>query len=192
MIIFLWKISQGLVQGYSVEYTSEHGRRGRTGLPHDVILSSSTIVKRARESSLGVKGVKMFNLLPSAIRNINSTNIDVFKNALDEFLSIVPAQPTVAWLGRAAESNCLLHQIPLKLFYFKLVYSYVENPKHYIKGWASKNFSRIKDCQFLIFLTVYCKIFRHFQRALFMLILKMSLILFLSAKLAEMIQKQWN
>ena len=115
MIIFLWKISQGLVQGYSVEYTSEHGRRGRTGLPHDVILSSSTIVKRARESSLGVKGVKMFNLLPSAIRNTNSTNIDVFKNALDEFLTLVPDQPTVAGLGRAAESNCLLHQIPLFL-----------------------------------------------------------------------------
>ena len=80
-----------------------------------VILSSSSIVKRARESSLGVKGVKMFNLLPSAIRNINSTNIDVFKHALDKFLTLVPDQPTVAGLGRAAESNCLLHQIPIFL-----------------------------------------------------------------------------
>ena len=103
------------MQGYSVEFTDVHGRRGRTALPHDVNQSSCASVKRARESSLGVKGVKMFNLLPSAIRNINSTNIDVFKKALDEFLSQVPDQPTVAGLGRAAESNCLMHQVPLFL-----------------------------------------------------------------------------
>ena len=115
MTIFIWKISQGLVQGYSVEFTDVHGRRGRTALPHDVSQSSCASVKRARESSLGAKGAKMFNLLPSSIRNINSVNVDVFKTALDEFLSKVPDQPTVAGLGRAAESNCLLHQIPIFL-----------------------------------------------------------------------------
>ena len=115
MLIFIWKISQGLVKGYSVDFTSVLGRRGRTALPHDVIQSSSASVKKARESSLGVKGAKMFNLLPSSIRNTNSANVDVFKNALDEFLSKVPDQPTVAGQGRAAESNCLLHQVPLFL-----------------------------------------------------------------------------
>ena len=57
----------------------------------------------------------MFNLLPGHIRNIDSENVDVFKTALDDFLSRVPDQPTVAGLGRAAESNSLLHQIPLYL-----------------------------------------------------------------------------
>ena len=105
MILFLWKISQGLVKGYSVEFTSEHGRRGRVALPHNVVQSSPAMVRRARESSLGVKGAKMFNLLPPIVRNINSVNVEEFKTALD--------RPTycVAGLGRAAESNCLLYQI---------------------------------------------------------------------------------
>ena len=115
MLIFLWKISQGLVKGYSVEFTSDKGRRGRVALPHSVVQSSPAMVRRARECTLGVKGTKMFNLLPASIRNINSSNVDVFKQSLDEFLSRVPDQPTAAGLGRAAESNCLLHQIPVFL-----------------------------------------------------------------------------
>ena len=115
MILFLWKISQGLVHGYQVEFTSSAGRRGRVALPNSIVQSSPAMVRRARESTLGVRGVKMFNLLPTAIRNINSSNVDIFKKSLDEFLSKVPDQPTVAGLGRAADSNSLLHQIPLIL-----------------------------------------------------------------------------
>ena len=96
MPIFLWKISQGLVKGYSVEFTSDKGRRGRVALPHSVVQSSLAMVRRARECTLGVKGTKMFNLLPPSIRNINSSNVDVFKQSLDEFLSRVPDQPTAA------------------------------------------------------------------------------------------------
>ena len=115
MIVFLWKISQGLVHGYTVEFTSEYGRRGRIALPHSIVRSSPPMVRKARESSLGVKGVKMFNLLPPSIRNINSLNVETFKTALDEFLAKVPDQLTVAGMGRAAESNSLLHQIPMFL-----------------------------------------------------------------------------
>ena len=113
MIIFLWKISQGLVRGYSVEFTSIYGRRGRTALPREVVRTSSALVRKARESSIGVKGTRIFNLLPSYIRNINSDNVDSFKSSLDSFLSEVPDQTTIAGHGRAAESNSLLHQIPL-------------------------------------------------------------------------------
>ena len=42
--------------------------------------------RRARERSLSVKGAKMFNLLPSYIRNINADKVDQFKNKLDKFL----------------------------------------------------------------------------------------------------------
>ena len=113
MIIFLWKISQGLVQGYHVEYNSVSGRRGRTALPRNVVQSSSSLVKKARESSIGVKGARIFNLLPAHIRNISSDNVDEFKKNLDSFLSDIPDQPTIACRGRAAETNSLLHQIPL-------------------------------------------------------------------------------
>ena len=78
-------------------------------------MSSSSLVRKAREASIGVKGVKIFNLLPAYIRNINSTDVNVFKKNLDSFLSDVADQPTIAGLGRAAETNSLIHQIPLYL-----------------------------------------------------------------------------
>ena len=112
MIIFLWKISQGLVQGYDVQFTSPIGRRGRIALPHNVVKSSPASVKKARENTLGVKGAKIFNLLPVKLRNMNSKNADTFKKSLDTFLTDVPDQPTIAGLGRPAETNSLLHQIP--------------------------------------------------------------------------------
>ena len=115
MVIFLWKISQGMVHGYNVEFTSVCGRRGRTALPRAVVQSSSSLVRQAREASIGVKGARIFNLLPASVRNMDSDNVDMFKKCLDSFLSQVPDQPTVAGYGRAAESNSLLHQLPLFL-----------------------------------------------------------------------------
>ena len=115
MVIFLWKISQGLVNGYNIEFSSVYGRRGRTVVPRQIIQSSSSLVKKAREASIGVKGAKIFNLLPAYIRNIDSTDVKVFKTNLDSFLSDVADQPTIAGQGRAAETNSLIHQIPLYL-----------------------------------------------------------------------------
>ena len=112
MVIFIWKLSQGLVSGYQVQFSSKLGRRGRTALPHHVVQSSPALVRRARESSLGVKGARLFNLLPADIRNNDSDSVDSFKSALDKFLGDIPDQPTVPGLGRPAETNSLIHQIP--------------------------------------------------------------------------------
>ena len=89
------------------------GRRGRYALPKPVARTAPTVVKNARERSLGVKGVTIFNLLPEKLRSMNSEHIDTFKNHLDVFLSSIPDQPTMTGLGRAAETNSLLHQLPL-------------------------------------------------------------------------------
>ena len=113
MAIFLWKVSQGMVRGYDMEFTGVAGRRGRSALPRQIIASSSNLVKKARESSIGVKGVKIFNLLPAEVRNIDSDNVDLFKSELDSFLHSIPDQPTIAGCGRAAESNSLFYQIPV-------------------------------------------------------------------------------
>ena len=112
MIIFLWKISQNMVEGYSVPFSTSD-RRGRTVVPHQVDPRSPAPVRRARESSLTVKGARIFNLLPVTLRNMDSDNIDIFKSELDTFLSLVPDQPTIPGHPRAAESNSLLHQIPI-------------------------------------------------------------------------------
>ena len=55
----------------------------------------------------------MFNLLPAEIRNIESDKVLTFKRELDTFLKEIPDQPTIPEEGRAAETNCLLHQITL-------------------------------------------------------------------------------
>ena len=82
-------------------------------IPKQVNLKSPAVVKNARQTSLGVRGALIFNLLPENIRAMNSEHIEMFKNHLDVFLSSIPDQPTVAGQGRAADSNSLLHQLPL-------------------------------------------------------------------------------
>ena len=112
MIIFLWKISQGLVSGYDVEFTSGGLRRGRLIIPNTVSRGAPTVVKNARERSLGVRGAQIFNLLPENVRTMNTEHVDFFKNHLDVFLAGIPDQPTMTGLGRAADTNSLLHQLP--------------------------------------------------------------------------------
>ena len=102
-----------MVLGYDVSFTSGMGRHGRTIIPNTVVRAAPASVRQAREKSLGVRGARMFNLLPDSIRNINTSHVDYFKNHLDVFLASIPDQPTVTGLGRAAESNSLLHQLPL-------------------------------------------------------------------------------
>ena len=112
-LIFIWKISQGMVSGYPMSFSHTMGRRGRYAIPNQVVRAAPSVVQRARERSLGVKGAKLFNLLPDNLRSMNSQHIETFKNHLDIFLSSIPDQPTMTGLGRAAESNSLLHQLPL-------------------------------------------------------------------------------
>jgi hypothetical protein len=112
MVIFLWKISQGMVSGFDVDFTFDD-RRGRSIVPRTVVQSAPSIVKKARERTLAVRGAQMFNLLPLSLRSMNSQHVDLFKNHLDVFLSSIPDQPTMTGLGRGAETNSLLHQLPL-------------------------------------------------------------------------------
>jgi hypothetical protein len=58
------------------------------------------------------QGAKFFNLLPAELRNTDNNTVNIFKKKLDIFLANIPDQPTIAGMGRYAESNSLLHQIP--------------------------------------------------------------------------------
>ena len=78
MIIFVWKISQGLVQGYTIDFNDSE-RRGMLAVTKPYISSAPAAVKRAREASLGVKGCRLFNLLAMSIRSMKSTTVDQFK-----------------------------------------------------------------------------------------------------------------
>ena len=98
MIVFLWKISQGLVSGYDLQFSTVGTRRGRIITPKPMVKSAPTIVKNARERSIAVKGVQLFNLLPESLKGLNSQHVDLSKNHLDVFLSSIPDQLTVTGL----------------------------------------------------------------------------------------------
>ena len=112
-IILIWKIAQGLIDGYNNISFSFSPRRGRTATIGKIVNSAPSSVKRAREASLQVKGARLFNLLPPDIRNIDGENVNTFKSHLDQFLSNIPDQPTIPGRPRAAASNSLLDQIQM-------------------------------------------------------------------------------
>ena len=111
-ICFLWKLSQGLTEGYSVKWQWSD-RRGRFAIPNTIVRNAPTSVKQARERSLGVHGARLFNMLPKSLRNEDSRDFPLFKNHLDIFLARVPDQPTSSGLARPAASNSLLDQVLL-------------------------------------------------------------------------------
>ena len=48
-------------------------------------MSAPARVRNARETSLGVKDARLFNLLPLELRNLNSKNVETFEKNLDDF-----------------------------------------------------------------------------------------------------------
>ena len=72
-------------------------------------------VRNARESSLQVRGARLFNIIPRELRDTMTGTPDQFKHKLDEWLSTIPDQPTVPGRNRAAASNSLLDQVQLIL-----------------------------------------------------------------------------
>ena len=109
----MWKLSQGLVEGYDISFTETSNRTGRKAVPSAILSSAPAPVKRAKEASLAVKGVQLFNRMPISLRNSNHGDVDMFKNHLDIYLENIPDQPTISGLGRAAATNSLLHQVPI-------------------------------------------------------------------------------
>ena len=111
-IIFLWKVAQGLVSGYHATFTQSE-RRGRMMVlpPLCHKAPAPAAVRRARESSLQVKGAKLFNCLPRLLRDTLSGTPENFKANLDTWLARIPDQPTISSRQRAAPTNSLLDQI---------------------------------------------------------------------------------
>ena len=109
-IIFLWKVAQGLIKGYSANFT-QNDRRGRLMVLAPLCTKAPAAVRKAREASLQVKGARLFNCLPREIRDIFSGTPEMFKMRLDDWLSRIPDQPTIPGRQRAAPTNSLLDQV---------------------------------------------------------------------------------
>ena len=109
-IIFIWKLSRGMVGGYNLPFQSSE-RRGTTVLVPPMATGSPAAVRRAKEASLQVKGARLFNLIPQDLRDIKEGSVETFKAGLDKWLSGIPDQPTTAGRQRAALSNSIIDQV---------------------------------------------------------------------------------
>ena len=106
-IIFLWKVVQGLVQGYHVEFDSSD-RRGRVAVVRPYKTRSPAQVRRAREASLSVKGARLFNSIHRELRDMSHGKVESFKSGLVKWLSQIHDQLTIPNCQRAAVTNSLL------------------------------------------------------------------------------------
>ena len=119
LIIYVWKIIQGLVpniEGRNKIRTSTNGRIGlRCEIPQRVT-SATQRIQTCKDNSFLVNGPKLFNCMPKDIREC-SENQNIFKRRLDKFLRTVPDQPNGHGneYSRRAESNSLTKQVPLLL-----------------------------------------------------------------------------
>ena len=109
-IIFIWKLSQGLVTGYHLPFI-QNVRRGLLVAVPPMASNSSAAVRKARESSLQVKGARLFNLAPKDLRDMTGVSVDTFKAGLDAWLTSIPDQPTIPGRHRAAITNSLIDQV---------------------------------------------------------------------------------
>ena len=113
-ILYTWKILEQLAPNCGLE-SSTSDRRGRqVKVPQ---LKGPLAIKSLREQSFQVNGPKLFNCLPSSIRNLSGITVDEFKFKLDQFLSRIPDEPSVEGLTpsacdlySAAPSNSIIDQ----------------------------------------------------------------------------------
>ena len=111
-LIFIWKLSQGLVGGYSLPFQYSE-RRGATVLVPPMAIGCPASVRKAKEASLQVKGARLYNLLPKELRDMKGVSVNTFKTGLDSWLSAFPDQPTIPSRQRAALTNSLIDQVVL-------------------------------------------------------------------------------
>ena len=105
-IIFLWKV----VQVYQANF-HRFPRRGRLMDIQPLCPTAPASVKRARESSLQVKGAKLCNTIPRDLRDTMVGTPEYFKARLYDWLSSVPDQPTILSRVRVEATNSLLDQV---------------------------------------------------------------------------------
>ena len=112
IIIYIWRILEGQVPNLDSTpiLSQQHQRRGRECRVPLVSASATPLVRQARYSSIAIRGPRLFNCLPQAIRNISGCNVEGFKRELDRFLSSIPDEPPVRGYTqyRRCDTNSLL------------------------------------------------------------------------------------
>ena len=69
----------GLVSGYDIEFSLSCSRNQRKAVPAKVSRGNAAL-RNAKENSLQVRGTRLFNLLPSILKNAKHGDILMSKN----------------------------------------------------------------------------------------------------------------
>lgn len=112
MIIYVWKIIQGLVPNFNHDFavkTTNSGRRGVLAIIPP-ISKSWTKVQTIKESSIAVHGPRLFNCIPQKLRSETYTP-ESFKRELDRFLHTVEDKPSLPQYHQTTPGNSLLHRL---------------------------------------------------------------------------------
>ena len=116
IISYVWRIIEGQNPNFAdPDHAGTkavwHPRRGRSCVVPGVNSRAPNKTYNIRNASSGVKGPRLFNILPGDVRNITGCSIDSFKHYLDKYLATVPDEPQIRGYTamRRAESNSLLH-----------------------------------------------------------------------------------
>ena len=116
--IYIWKMLENKVPNIAScrQITIAHtidSRNGRKCTEHSPMKTACCKVKTLVRNSFPVRAVKTFNVLPQEIRNMTGCDVATFKTKLDRFLASIPDEPPTPGYHTVAESNSLLHQVPL-------------------------------------------------------------------------------
>ena len=91
-IIYLWKIIHGVVPNYGIKWINTERRGIYLEIPKSNY-KHTAMATRMRDQSLIVHGGRIYNLLPSDLRNCMD-KLDSFKEKLDIFLGQIPDHPS--------------------------------------------------------------------------------------------------
>ena len=113
IIIYIWKILEGIVPNPNNQIIEiANGRRGRRCLRIKLPKAKASL-QTLLDNSLIYNGPKLFNCLPSRVRNLTECSVITFKKNLDKFLKTIRDEPPIAnaTMHRSAISNTIPHQM---------------------------------------------------------------------------------
>ena len=112
IIVYVWKILENLVPNITTECirSTLKPRTGRLCIVPTINRNAKTRVKTLKSSNFVINGPKLFNCLPSHLRNMTNCSLELFKTELDRFLELLPDEPLIPGYtsGRNHTTNSLI------------------------------------------------------------------------------------
>ena len=120
-ILQVWKMLEGHttnlnnMPGSSLQLARSIEDRGGRTLKTPNLATTPGYLQKVKQQTVKVHGAKLFNSLPSSLRNTTNTTVEHFKFKLDKFLTTVEDLPLLqsgAHNGRANGSNHIFDCVP--------------------------------------------------------------------------------